>query len=130
MRLGRRREQMPADPDRRALIELCLYARDRVSSAAAAERIDAGLAELGVQSVRPDGEPFDPARHEAASTVPTSDPDRHDTVAETEMPGYSDRGEVIRVPVVAVYRLDAATDPEDVTEPDAAAESDDAEPTG
>ncbi|HVX44177.1 MAG TPA: nucleotide exchange factor GrpE [Mycobacteriales bacterium] len=110
MRLGRRKDG-PADPDRRALIELCLYARDRVSSAAA-DRIDAGLAELGVRAVRPDGEAFDPARHEAASTVPTTDPELHDTVAETELPGYSDRGEVIRVPVVAVYRLETESDEE------------------
>jgi hypothetical protein len=104
VRIGRRKDDA-TDPDRRALIELCLYARDRVSSAAA-DRIDAGLAELGVQTVRPDGETFDPARHEAASAVPTTDPARHDTVAETELPGYTDRGTVIRVPVVAVYRLE------------------------
>ena len=52
--------------ERVQLIELCLYARDRVASAAAAERVDAGLVELGVTPLRPDGLPFDPAQHEAA----------------------------------------------------------------
>ena len=90
--------------ERTALIELCLYARDRVASAAAAERVDAGLAGLGITPLRPDGERFDPARHEAAATVPTEDPARHGTVAETEVPGYADRGALVRPPVVSVYR--------------------------
>ncbi len=92
--------------ERTALIELCLYARDRVSSPAAAERLDAGLAELGVVALRPDGEAFDPAQHEAAASVPTADPERHGTVAETEVPGYADRGAVVRAPVVSVFRKD------------------------
>lgn len=90
--------------ERVALIELCLYARDRVASAAAAERVDAGLVELGVTPLRPDGQPFDPAQHEAAATVPTQDPALHGTVAETEVPGYADRGVLVRPPVVSVYR--------------------------
>lgn len=90
--------------ERAALIDLCLYARDRVNSPAAADRIEAGLAELGITSLRPDGEPFDPARHEAATGVPTTDVTLHGTVAETEVPGYADRGRVVRPPVVAVYR--------------------------
>lgn len=90
--------------ERGTLIELCLYARDRVASPAAAERIDAGLVELGITPLRPDGEKFDPAQHEAAASVPTSDDTRHGTVAETEVPGYADRGRVVRPPVVSVYR--------------------------
>jgi molecular chaperone GrpE len=92
--------------ERTRLIDLCLYARDRVSSAAAAERVDAGLVELGVTPLRPDGQPFDPAQHEAAATVPTEDPALHGTVAETEVPGYADRGALVRPPVVSVYRRD------------------------
>lgn len=90
--------------ERVALIELCLYARDRVASAAAAERVDAGLVELGIIPLRPDGQPFDPAQHEAAAAVPTQDPALHGTVAETEVPGYADRGALVRPPVVSVYR--------------------------
>jgi molecular chaperone GrpE len=92
--------------ERARLIELCLYARDRVASAAAAERVDAGLVALGVTPLRPDGQPFDPAHHEAAASVPTEDPALHGTVAETEVPGYADRGALVRPPVVSVYRRD------------------------
>ena len=90
--------------ERAALLELCLYARDRVSSEAAAERIDSGLAALGVTPVRPDGQPFDPGQHEAAASVPTEDPALHGTVAETEAPGYADHGVPVRPPIVSVYR--------------------------
>jgi molecular chaperone GrpE len=94
--------------ERRALIELCLYARDRANSRAAADRIDSGLAELGVTTLRPDGQQFDPGQHEAAASVPTDDPARHGTVAETEVPGYADRGVVVRPPVVSVYRREGS----------------------
>ena len=93
--------------DRARLIEICLYARDRVNSRAAAERIDAGLGELGVTPVRADGEPFDPGRHEASASVPTDDPALHGLVAETELPGYADRGVLVRPPVVTVYRRES-----------------------
>lgn len=90
--------------ERVQLIELCLYARDRMSSAAAAERVDAGLLELGITPLRPDGQYFDPAQHEAAASIPTEDPTLHGMVAETEVPGYADRGTLVRPPVVSVYR--------------------------
>lgn len=92
--------------DRQKFIELILYARDRVTSPAAADRIDAGLRELGIEAIRPDGERFDPSRHEAAATVPTDDPEKHGLVAETETLGYSDRGHVVRPPIVTVYRME------------------------
>jgi molecular chaperone GrpE len=97
--------------DRARLIEICLYARDRVNSRAAAERIDAGLGELGVTPVRADGEPFDPGRHEASASVPTDDPALHGRVAETELPGYADRGVLVRPPVVTVYRRNERAQP-------------------
>jgi molecular chaperone GrpE len=90
--------------ERVALIDLCLYARDRVSSQAAAERIDAGLAGLGIVPLRPDGQPFDPGQHEAAATVPTQDPGLHGRVAETEVVGYADNGVLVRPAVVSVYQ--------------------------
>jgi hypothetical protein len=108
-------QESPADElarlraERAALIALCLYARDRASSQAAADRIDAGLAEIGVATVRPDGEAFNPARHEAAASLPTDDPALHNTVAETEVPGYSDHGESVRPPVVSVYQQQTPT---------------------
>jgi hypothetical protein len=94
--------------ERVKLIEICLYARDRVNSPAAAERIDASLADLGITPVRPDGELFDPARHEASASVPTADPALHGMVAETELAGYADRGLLVRPPVVSVYRRESS----------------------
>lgn len=89
--------------ERTKLIALCLYARDRLNGAAA-DRIDTGLAEIGITTVRPDGEMFDPAVHEAAAALPTDDPALHNTVAETEVPGYADRGAEVRPPIVSVYQ--------------------------
>jgi hypothetical protein len=89
--------------ERTSLIALCLYARDRLTGAAA-DRIDTGLAEIGITAVRPDGETFDPAVHEAAAALPTDNPALHNTVAETEVPGYADRGEEVRPPIVSVYQ--------------------------
>ena len=91
--------------ERKALIKMCLYALDRARSAGVAERLEAGLAEIGVRAVRPDGEPFDPAHHEAGGTQPTDDPALDGLVAETEMAGFSDRGQPLRAPVVIVYAL-------------------------
>ncbi|HWE89756.1 MAG TPA: nucleotide exchange factor GrpE [Pseudonocardiaceae bacterium] len=90
--------------ERRAAVELCLYALDRARSSGVAERIERGLAQLGVVAVRPDGLPFDPARHEAAGTVPTEDPDLDGVVAETEAVGFTDHGRPLRAPVVLVYQ--------------------------
>lgn len=105
--------QPPLDPygilaqavaDRGALLQLCLYALDRARSDAVAERIEQGLAEIGVTAVRPDGQPFDPALHEAAGTVPTDDVALAGLIAETEVVGFADHGRLVRVPVVTVYQ--------------------------
>jgi hypothetical protein len=90
--------------DRQALVQLCLYALDRARSDGVAERIERGLAGVGVLPVRPDGEQFDPARHEAAGTVPTDDPALAGLVAETDVPGFTDHSRILRVPVVTVYQ--------------------------
>ncbi len=89
--------------ERRALISLCLYALDRARSAGVTERLEAGLAEIGVQAVRPDGDRFDPSVHEAGGAEPTDDPALVGLIAETEVPGFSDRGESLRAPIVIVY---------------------------
>ncbi len=90
--------------DRSALVQLCLYALDRARSDGVAERIERGLAGVGVLPVRPDGEAFDPARHEAAGAVPTDDTRLVGLIAETETAGFTDHGRVLRVPVVTVYQ--------------------------
>jgi hypothetical protein len=90
--------------DRTTLLQLCLYALDRARSDGVAERIERGLAGVGVFPVRPDGEPFDPARHEAGGAVPTDDAGLAGLIAETEVVGFTDHGRVLRVPVVTVYQ--------------------------
>ncbi|WP_374213175.1 nucleotide exchange factor GrpE [Crossiella sp. SN42] len=95
----------PARGERKKLIQLCLYALDRARSAGVAERIVDGLAGVGVTPVRPDGERFDPAVHEAGGTQPTDDPALAGLVAETEVVGFLDHGQPVRPPVVTVYTL-------------------------
>ncbi|MGI8415686.1 MAG: nucleotide exchange factor GrpE [Nakamurella sp.] len=92
------------DPERRQLIELLMYAWDRARSRGVWERLTEGLAAVGVTVLRPDGEPFDPNAHEVGGVEPTDDDALIDTVAETEVAGFADRGTVIREPVVVVYR--------------------------
>lgn len=89
--------------DRQALIRLCLYALDRTTSDGVAERIEQGLADVGVYALRPDGDRFDPAQHEAGAALPTGDAALEGLVAETETAGFRDRDVVVRVPVVTVY---------------------------
>jgi hypothetical protein len=93
--------------ERRALVQLCLYALDRARSAGVGERIEEGLAGIGVRAVRPDGDRFDPSRHEAGGTVPTDDPTLDGVVAETEVVGFTDRDRPLRPPVVTVYTAKA-----------------------
>lgn len=90
--------------ERRTLRDLVLYAYDRTTSAGVRARLAEGLRTVGVEVVRPDGEPFDPGRYEAGGIEPTTEPDRHGTVAETEVAGFTDRGVVVREPVVVVFR--------------------------
>ncbi|MGB3440211.1 MAG: nucleotide exchange factor GrpE [Actinophytocola sp.] len=89
--------------ERRSLVQLCLYALDRARSAGVVERLEEGLAGVGVDAIRPDGARFDPAHHEAGGTVATTDEAIDGVVAETEVVGFADRGEVLRVPIVTVY---------------------------
>lgn len=88
---------------RATLIELCLYALDRARSGGVVERLEQGLATVGVKAVRPDGERFDPAVHEAGGTVSTSDTALDGTVAETEVVGFTDGDKLLRAPIVTVY---------------------------
>jgi molecular chaperone GrpE len=89
--------------ERRALVQLCLYALDRARSAGVVERIEEGLASIGVRALRPDGDRFDPSRHEAGGTVSTDDPTLDGVVAETEVVGFVDRERTLRPPIVTVY---------------------------
>ena len=89
--------------DRQALIQMCLYALDRARSGGVVERLEEGLAAIGVQALRPDGQRFDPARHEAGGAIPTEDPALEGLVAETEVTGFADHDRLLRAPIVTVY---------------------------
>lgn len=89
------------------MVDLLLYARDRVSSPAVASRMDDNLGLLGIQVLVPAvGDRFDPALHEASATVPTDDPAVHGTIAEVELAGYTDGDRMVRPPIVTVYSAD------------------------
>lgn len=90
--------------ERAKLIETSIYVRDRATSKALADRIGWALQEIGVNTVAPTGAPFDPAHHEAGGAATTSDGGKVGTIAAVEVPGYVDRGVVLRAPVVTVYR--------------------------
>ena len=93
--------------ERAKMVDLLLYARDRVSSPAVASRMDDNLAQLGIQVLVPRvGDRFDPTQHEASATVHTDDPEKQGTIAELELAGYSDGDRVVRHPVVTVYTLE------------------------
>ncbi|MFL6118800.1 nucleotide exchange factor GrpE [Actinophytocola sp.] len=94
--------------ERKSLVQLCLYALDRAKSPGVVERIEEGLIAVGVEAIRPDGVRFDPAHHEAGGTVATADENLDGVVAETEVVGFRDRGEVLRVPIVTVYSKSAS----------------------
>ncbi|HEX6076847.1 MAG TPA: nucleotide exchange factor GrpE [Micromonosporaceae bacterium] len=95
------------DGDRSTLVQACIYVRDRATSKALADRLGWALQEAGVSMVTPTGARFDPAHHEAGGSVATDDPARVGTIAGVELPGYVDRGVVLRAPVVTVYRRDS-----------------------
>ena len=97
--------------DRRLLIDLVIYAFDRARTPAVQQRLTAGLAEIGVQVIRPDGGLFDPGAQEAGGVLPTSDPALHNVIAETESAGFRDGERIVREPVVVVYRLTAGEEP-------------------
>ena len=70
------------------------------------------LAGLGYQRIVPVGERFDPARHDAARTVPAGDGAEAGTVVEVHRAGYLDAaGTLVRPAVVTVAQAtDRATD--------------------
>lgn len=92
------------DPDRASLVDTCIYLRDRVTSTALASRLDHALAQVGVSTVDPTGQRFDPSHHEAGGALGTTDEGLVGTIAAVEAPGYADRGVLLRPPVVTVYQ--------------------------
>lgn len=62
---------------------------------------------IGVRRLEPLDQRFDPARHEAASVVPVTDPAQDHQVCGVIRAGYLIADEVLRPALVAVGRLDA-----------------------
>lgn len=104
--LARQLEQTKAE--RGTLVQTCIYVRDRATSKAIADRLGWALQEVGVSTVAPTGVTFDPAHHEAGGSTATHEPTKVGTIAAVEVPGYVDRGVVVRAPVVTVYREERA----------------------
>jgi len=92
------------DKDRSSLVQACIYLRDRVTSTALATRLDQALHQVGVSTVEPTGQRFDPSHHEAGGALPTTDDTLVGMIATVEAPGYADRGVLLRPPVVTVYQ--------------------------
>lgn len=65
----------------------------------------ARLEAFGVVRIEALGRRFDPAEHEAVSTVPTTDAAQDDTIVGVIRPGYAIGGEVLRPAQVAVAKL-------------------------
>ena len=98
------RTETNAEQDRSILVEACIEVSDTVPSASLREELLEALERAGVEAGEvPPGEPFEPKRHRAAGRVPTSAPERENLVAETERPGFVDRGRRLRPPSVLVY---------------------------
>ncbi|WP_205327426.1 nucleotide exchange factor GrpE [Glycomyces sp. YM15] len=90
--------------DRNALVEACIWMRDRATSPALAQHLDGAFARVGVSQVDATGQRFDPAVHEAGSTIAAGSPAEDGIIARTEQIGYTDRGRLLRHPIVTVYR--------------------------
>jgi molecular chaperone GrpE len=61
------------------------------------------LEDAGVERIDPVGTPFDPALHEAVSTVPSPDRASDHMVSATFQPGYRFKGTLVRPARVQVY---------------------------
>jgi hypothetical protein len=98
--LGQRLEQ-----DRATLVAGCLELSDLAPEDPVRELVAVALARVGVVPVTGEGEVFDPRRHRAIGRVVTTDAALHRRVAATQRPGYLDHGQLLRPPMVSVYRL-------------------------
>jgi molecular chaperone GrpE len=91
--------------ERAILATACIEVSDLVDSAALREQLLDALKASGVSPVEAGvGEPFDSSRHKAVGTIPTTDRGNDNTVAETQRPGYADRGKRVRYPEVLVFK--------------------------
>ncbi len=66
------------------------------------------LESAGVERIDPVGSAFNPAEHEAVSTVPAPAPDKDHTVSATFQSGYRFKGQLVRPARVQVYSTHGA----------------------
>jgi molecular chaperone GrpE len=69
----------------------------------------AKLESFGVRRIEADNQPFDPALHEAISSVPASSPDQDGLIVGTVRTGYRIGDDVLRPAAVAVAVADATS---------------------
>jgi len=97
----------PAEsPGVEAMVRRVIEVRDLVSSQSLSDRLGAALEDVGIQTVDPIGQAFDPAAQHAVDVAPTTDPSAVGRVAATERVGYLRQGVVLRVPEVVVYKAE------------------------
>ncbi len=100
----------PAARDREVLVRACVELSDSLTSEALSRRLRDALHRAGVQAVLVDeGAAFDATHARIVDRVPTDDPALDNRVAGTERPGYVDRGRILRVPEVMVYKLEGGS---------------------
>jgi molecular chaperone GrpE len=68
-------------------------------------QLERQLAALGLERITALGQPFDPARHDAATVMPVDDPAADQTVVAELQAGYTFAGRVLRPARVAVGKL-------------------------
>ena len=68
-------------------------------------QLERQLAALGLERITAQGQPFDPARHDAATVMPVDDPAADQTVVAELQAGYTFAGRVLRPARVAVGKL-------------------------
>jgi molecular chaperone GrpE len=74
------------------------------------KKFRAVLESAGLEPLDADGRPFDPAVMEALMTVPTSDPEEDDRVADVFQKGYRFGGTLVRPARVRVLKYDEAAE--------------------
>ncbi|APA97285.1 nucleotide exchange factor GrpE [Nocardia seriolae] len=72
------------------------------------DRMASALESAGIDTVIPDGLPFDSEHHEAVDHILTDDPTKHLIIASTDLAGYREGEQWIRRPQVVVYRCRTA----------------------
>ncbi|HEX2191127.1 MAG TPA: nucleotide exchange factor GrpE [Longimicrobiaceae bacterium] len=69
-------------------------------------KLQRALESAGVEEVEAEGQPFDPAAHEALMTVPADSREEDDTVADVFQKGYRFKGILLRPARVRVKRFE------------------------